>query len=389
MSSRTRLIVMSISAPVIVFAIVGGFLGKVMAGQDTPYQHLKIFDDVVNMISSQYVEEVNIDKVMHGAMHGLADGLDPDSAYLTPAQVKQVEAGTPLPPAGVGLELTRQYYLRVIAARDNSPAAKAGLRTGDYIRAINDMPTREMSVWEGMRALRGASGTKVNVTMIRGNAADPHVVELVRQAEPASVVTDRVAAPGVGYIRVAAIGRETAAQVKTMVADAAKNGATKLVVDVRRVSNGSPEDGLALARLFVASGTLAMRETKAGPRETIAAAAGDGAITLPVVVLVDTGTSAAAEIFASALVGNKRADLVGEHTIGRAAEQKLIKLPDGAGLWLSTRRYLTPAGTPLHEKGLEPTIMVDDPDVEFGQPSPAGDPILEKAIERLQEKKAA
>ncbi len=389
MSSRTRLIVMSISAPVIAFAIVGGFLGKVMAGQDAPYQHLKIFDDVVTMISSQYVEEVNIDKVMSGAMHGLADGLDPDSAYLTPAQVKQVEAGTPLPPAGVGLELTRQYYLRVIAARDNSPAAKAGLRTGDYIRAINDLPTREMSVWEGMRMLRGAAGTKVTVTVIRGNAADPHVVELVRQAEPPSVVTGRVAAPGVGYIRIAGISKETAEQVKTHAADAVKNGATKLIVDVRRVSNGSPEDGLAVARLFVAKGTLAMRETKSGPRETIASAPGDGSITLPAVVLIDTGTSAAAEVFASALSGNKRADLIGEHTIGRAAEQKLIKLPDGAGLWLSTMRYLTPAGTPLHEKGLEPTVVVDDPDVEFGQPAPTADPILEKALEHLADKKAA
>ena len=389
MSSRTRLIVMSISAPVIAFAIVGGFLGKVMAGQDAPYQHLKIFDDVVTMISSQYVEEVNIDKVMNGAMHGLADGLDPDSAYLTAAQVKQVEAGTPLPPAGVGLELTRQYYLRVIAARDNSPAAKAGLRTGDYIRAINDLPTREMSVWEGTRMLRGAAGTKVTVTVIRGNAADPHVVELVRQAEPPSVVSGRVAAPGVGYIRVAGISKDTADQVKAHAADAVKNGATKLIVDVRRVSNGSPEDGLAMARLFVAKGTLAMRETKSGPRETIASAPGDGSITLPAVVLIDTGTSAAAEVFASALSGNKRADLIGEHTIGRAAEQKLIKLPDGAGLWLSTMRYLTPAGTPLHEKGLEPTIVVDDPDVEFGQPAPTADPILEKAIEHLADKKAA
>ena len=389
MSSRTRLIVMSISAPVIAFAIVGGFLGKVMAGQDAPYQQLKIFDDVVTMISSQYVEEVNIDKVMNGAMHGLADGLDPDSAYLTPAQVKQVEAGTPLPPAGVGLELTRQYYLRVIAARDNSPAAKAGLRTGDYIRAINDLPTREMSVWEGTRMLRGAAGTKVTVTVIRGNAADPHVVELVRQAEPPSVVSGRVAAPGVGYIRIAGISKDTAEQVKAHAADAAKNGATKLIVDVRRVSNGSPEDGLAVARLFVAKGTLAMRETKSGPRETIASGPGDGSITLPAVVLIDTGTSAAAEVFASALSGNKRADLIGEHTIGRAAEQKLIKLPDGAGLWLSTMRYLTPAGTPLHEKGLEPTIVVDDPDVEFGQSAPTTDPILEKALEHLAGKKAA
>src|SRR6185503_3737258 len=143
MSSRTRVIVMSISAPVIAFAIVGGFLGKVMAREDT-YQHLKIFDDVVGLITSSYVDEI-----MRGAMRGLADGLDPDSAYLTPQQVKQVEGSAALPPAGVGLELTRQYYLRVIAPRDGSPAAKAGLRTGDYIRAINEMPTREMSVWEG------------------------------------------------------------------------------------------------------------------------------------------------------------------------------------------------------------------------------------------------
>src|SRR5438552_16640087 len=148
MTSRTRIIVLSITAPVIAFAIVGGLLGKVMAREDT-YQHLKIFDDVVSLITSNYVEEVNVDKVMRGAMHGLADGLDPDSAYLTPDEVKQVETGAALPPGGVGLEITRQYYLRVIAARDNSPAAKAGLRTGDYIRAINGTPTREMSVWEG------------------------------------------------------------------------------------------------------------------------------------------------------------------------------------------------------------------------------------------------
>ena len=106
--------------------------------------------------------------------------------------------------------------------------------------------------------------------------------------------------------------------------------------------------------------------------------------------LVDQGTWGAAELFASALVGNQRADLVGEHTTGRAATQRLVKLPDGTGLWLSTARYLTPSGTPLHEKGLEPTVGVDAPDpVEFGQAPPPGDPILDKAIERLATKKAA
>jgi carboxyl-terminal processing protease len=379
---------MSISAPVIAFAIVGGFLGRVMAREDT-YQHLKIFDDVVSLISSSYVEEADIDKVMRGAMHGLADGLDPDSAYLTPDQVRQVESGAPLAPGGVGLELTRQYYLRVIAARDNSPAAKAGLHTGDYIRAINDMPTREMSVWEGIRALRGTPGSKVSITIIRGNAADPHVIELTRENEPASVVNGRIAGTGIGYVRVAGIGPSTAGQVTSQIADLTKGGASKLIVDVRRASNGTVEDGIALARLFVGQGTLIIRESKGGARETIAAAPGDGSVTQPTVVLIDTGTSGAAEIFAAALAGNKRADLIGEHTIGRAASQKLVKLPDGAGLWLSTMRFLTPSGAQLHEKGLEPTVPVDEPDVEFGQPAPTADPILDKAVERLSEKKAA
>jgi carboxyl-terminal processing protease len=388
MSSRTRAIVMTISAPVIAFVIVGGFLSKVMAREDT-YQHLKIFDDVVSLITSNYVEEANVDKVMRGAMHGLADGLDPDSAYLTQEQVKQVEAATPLATGDVGIELTRQYYLRVIAARDDSPAAKAGIRTGDYIRAINDKPTREMSVWEGTRALRGTPGSKVSVTVIRGNAADPHIIDLTREAAPANDVTGRIAGPGVGYIRIAAIGPGTAGRVRSQVADLTKNGAAKLIIDVRRTSTGMMDNGIDLARLFVSTGTLAIRETRGAPRETIAASAGDGSIAQPITLLVDAGTSAAAELFASALVGNKRAELIGEHTLGRAALQKLVKLPDGSGLWLSTSRYLTPSGHPLHEKGLEPTVAVDEPDVEFGQTPAAGDPVLDKALERLGDKKAA
>src|SRR6266849_4027005 len=238
MSSRTRLIVMTVSAPVIAFAIVGGFLGKVTARGDT-YQHLKVFDDVIGLITSNYVEEASVDKVMHGAMRGLADGLDPDSSYLSAEEVKQVVNNQAAPSADVGLEITRQYYLRVIAARDNSPAARAGLRTGDYVRAINDTPTREMSVWEGLRALRGAPGSKVSITIIRGNAADPHVIELTRENEPASVVNGRMAGAGIGYVRVAAIGSTTAGQVKSQVAELTKSGASKLVVDVRRAVNGS------------------------------------------------------------------------------------------------------------------------------------------------------
>jgi carboxyl-terminal processing protease len=388
MSPKTRRVVFWISAPVVAFAILGGVLSNVTAREGT-YQYLKIFDDVVDLITNNYVEPVDVAKVMAGAMNGLADGLDPDSAYLTPAQVKQLESGAPLPAGEVGIDLTRQYYLRIIATRDGSPAAKAGLRTGDYLRAINDSPTREMSVFEGMRALRGAPGTAIRLTIIRGNASDPHVVEVTREAPPTSDVSSRLAAPGVGYLRIAAIGPKTADQARAQAADLTRAGASSLIVDVRRTSGGQPDLGLALARLFVGKGTLAMKETKGAARETIAARSGDGTIALPLTLLVDTGTSGAAELFASALAGNKRAELVGEHTIGRAAQQRLVKLPDGSGLWLTTTRYLTPAGEPLHEKGLEPSVIVEQPVVEFGQAPPAGDPVLERALERLAARKAA
>ncbi len=172
-------------------------------------------------------------------------------------------------------------------------------------------------------------------------------------------------------------------------ADLTKAGAAKLIVDVRRTAGGALDEGLALARLFVGSGVLAMREAKGAEKQTVSAGPGDGSITLPAAVLMDTGTSGAAELFAAALSGNKRAALIGERTIGRAAIQRLIKLPDGSGLWLSTARYLTPAGASLHEKGLEPTVVVDESEVEFGQSAPSIDAALEKAIEQLTLKSAA
>src|SRR5262249_25588635 len=226
------------------------------------------------------------------------DALDPDSAFLSPQEVKQAESAAPLPAGDVGLDLTRQYYLRVIAARDNSPAAKAGLRTGDYVRMIDNQPTRDMSVWEGVRALRGAPGSSVKLTIIRGNAVEPHVVTLTREAVSGPDVSGRIAAPGVGYIRVAAVGPKAADQVKAPAAALRRGGAWHLIVDARRRSGGALAAGVAIARLFVASGTLAIGEGKNAVREPIAAASGDGSITLPTSILIDTGTSAAAEVFA-------------------------------------------------------------------------------------------
>ena len=222
------------------------------------------------------------------------------------------------------------------------------------------------------------------MTIIRGNATDPHVVELTRETEPASVVNGRIAGTGIGYVRVAAIGPNTAAQVKSQIAELTKGGASKLIVDVRRTSSGTIDEGLALARLFVGKGTLAIREAKGGARETIAAAAGDGSVTLPTVVLIDTGTSGA--------VGALRVG-AGRQPARRSDRRAHDRPRRVAEAGQAARRHRPLAvddalpharrATQLHEKGLEPTVPVDEPDVEFGAPAPTTDPILEKALERL------
>jgi carboxyl-terminal processing protease len=388
MTFRTRLVVVLVSTPLIAFALVGGLLGRASAGQNS-YQHLRVFEDVVQLILAGYVEEVDINRVMEGAMRGLADGLDADSAYLTSDEARAVDQGAPLPEGGVGVELTRQYYLRIIAARDDSPAARAGLRTGDYIRAIDGHPTRDMSVFEGTRLLRGAPGTGVSVTVIRGNAAEPHMVKLVREKSPAPAVPARTIQPGIGYVRITAFGPEVRDQVKRRIDELARAGATKLILDVRNTAEGGLDPGIDVARLFVPSGTLAIRANRDGNREPITTRSGDGAVTLPVLVLTNHGTAGAAELFAAALAGNSRADIVGERTAGRAGIQKLVRLPEDRALWLTWSHFLTPKGEPVQAHGVAPTVEIDEPEVDFGATPPSSDPILEAALARFGLKRAA
>jgi len=388
MTSRTRLWILAVSTPLIAFAVIGGYLGQAR-GKEEPYQHLRVFDDVVSHVVNNYVEEVDIQQAMRGALRGLSDALDPDSAYLPPDLVKTFDQRPASDTADVGLEVTRQYYLRVVSARDGSPADKAGLRTGDYIRAIDGRATRDMSVYEGMRLLRGAPGSKVDLLVIRGNAADPHEIPLVRAQTSGPELTSRLANPSTGYIRVLEFDKDAPTRLTQAVNALTKNGAGRFVIDLRGTARGDIDFGIAAARLFVSSGTLAVRQTKTA-RETITAAANDGSITAPLILLVNQGTAGAAEIFAAALNGNGRADLVGERTLGRAARQQLVKLPDGSGLLLSSVRYLTPSSAGIHERGLAPDLVVRQPEVEFGAAPPTKDDTLDAALTRLaDEKKAA
>jgi carboxyl-terminal processing protease len=376
------MLVLLISTPLTLLLIVGGLLGAARPAAQQAVKPLGMFNEVTQKIVNSYVTQVNMEKVFDGAMRGLVDGLDASSAYLTPEEVRAYTANVPLPAGDVGVVVTRPY-LRVVGVRDGSPAATAGLQTGDIIRAIDDLPTRDMSAFAGARALRGAPGTKTTLVIIRGNAADPHPIVVTRAVPSTARASVKRAASGTSYIRVESFGPGVADAIRASLTSLG-SPAGGLVIDLRGTADGVAADGIAAARLFVKTGTLATLAGRAPADRTVTTAGpDDGMFTAPLVLLVSNGTANAAEIFAAALAGNKRARLVGEPTAGIAAEQHLVQLSEGHGLWLTDRRYLQTDGTPIHEHGLRPDVPMAIPIVGFEEQPPATDDVLARGIEEL------
>ena len=195
-----------------------------------------------------------------------------------------------------------------------------------------------------------------------------------------------VAAAVIGAIGIGQYG--IVPELRNHATDLTSKGAHALIVDLRRTAEGPYDNGIEAARLFVKSGTLAIRagREKEGPRQPITTKSGDGAVEVPVTMLVTTGTSGPAELFVAALDGNNRADVIGERTIGRAGLQKLVKLPEGRGLWLTYARYLKPDGGQIQGHGIEPDVEIDEPNIEFGAPAPEKDVILDAALARIQKR---
>ncbi len=391
MSPKARWFLVALSTPLVIVAAVGGLIGASPAVPQKGFEHLRVFEDVVSLVNGAYVEEVNPDKVFDGAMRGLAEGLDASSAYLPPAEVALVDNKTPLADGDSGLMITRQFYLRVLGVRDGSPAARAGIRSGDFVRAIDDAPTRDMSAFTGTRLLRGAVGSTVRVLIIRGNAAEPHEVSLTRE-KLVDAVKAEMSKDQIGVVRLQSFSATSgaAAALRSQAETMQKAGAKAMIIDIRGVADGSYEEAIKAAQVFVGAGTVATRAGRdVATKENIASTSGAAAVKIRVIVLQDFGTSGPAEVFAAALAGNKRAELVGERTAGLAAEQRLVHLPENHGLWMTYRRYYTlgqgtDASVPILEHGIKPDVNVEAPTVEFGEPAPAVDEMLAKAIERAK-----
>ena len=231
-------------------------------------------------------------------------------------------------------------------------------------------------------------GTKVRVLIIRGNAAEPHEVALTREKLVDAVRSETK--DQVGVVRVQSFSAATTAALRTQADALQKAGAKAMVIDLRGVADGSYDEAIKAAEVFVGSGVVATRAGRdVAAKENIRSTSGPAASRIRVVVLQDFGTSGPAEVFAAALSGNKRAELVGERTAGLAAEQHLVRLPQNYGLWMTYRRYYplgqgSDASIPILEHGVKPDVNVEAPTVEFGEMAPAVDSMLAKALERAK-----
>jgi carboxyl-terminal processing protease len=411
MNRAARIGVLSISVAIFCYAGIGHVLGR--TPDDKAYKSLTVYGEVLQKIQADYVDEPNMHLVTAGSLHGLLESLDPESSYLTPREYseykqKQQNVGT----GETGLSLSKRFgYVIVVSVLPDSPAEKAGVHSGDIFESVAGFTTRDMSVGQALNLLNGQAGSGVKVGVIRRGKAQPEAVDLVRQKLATAKMMVQKVDPDVFVLRLESLEPGRAEEVRNKLVEADKQGARKLILDLRECGRGPVSEAVAVARLLIPSGTLATLRGQTVSAQVFPAEPGKVVWKNAVSVLTDGSTSGAAEVLAAAIAANHRGDVVGERTFGLASDQKLITLDDGAALFLTVANYYKSNGKAILEEGVEPTEVVraaaeDDSDVvdedaaatNTAKEAPAGprplspeDPIFRKALELLKTptKKAA
>src|SRR5438874_1706271 len=365
MSFKNKFGLIILSALLAVYTVAGAWLAtRAQQPSNDPGAQLRIFESVLGHIQTDYVDEPNMEKVRAGALRGLAYGLDPYSTYLTPDQVKGYQADGKSNQVGIGAELSQAAsFLYVVAPVKGSPADQSGVRAGDIIEYIDGKATRDISLYDARQLLNGAAGSEVKLRILR-TGTRPLTLTVKRGAFRAPAAEAKMGTGRIGILRINSLDKDEAADAKAKLQDLLKQGAQKIVVDLRSVAGGDIQEGVSVANFFVREGSIAKtigREQKvlksfdADPKAVV--------FTGPALVLIDNGTAGAAEVIASAFIENKRGEVVGEKSFGAGADQELFTLRDGDGLLLTTVKWASGSGRPFlgedrNHSGVNPTAEV-------------------------------
>ncbi len=396
MNSRAKYLVVIGSTLLVLLLLLGTVLGKGTSSEG-PYRQIAVYTEVLSRIKSEYVEEPDMKSVTLGALNGLLESIDPFASYLNTEQYKEYQSHSDAK-GDVGLVLSKRFgYIGVVSAVPGSPAAKAGLTTGDIVETIKGVSTRDMPLAYATLLLRGAPGSTIDITVLR-RRPEPQKMTLTRAVLNAPPVSFKMMADNVGYIRPEELSGERVQQIATDLRDLESKGAKRLVLDLRQCAVGEPADGVALADLFLDKGLVTYLQGQRFPREDFKADPSKVVWKLPVVVLTNRGTADGAEITAAALEVNNRAQVVGERTYGDASLLRALTMDDGSAIILSVAKYYSPDGKAIQDTGVNPNETVQQPDLQtetdedVETPRPENtepeqktgeDPILKRGLEVL------
>jgi carboxyl-terminal processing protease len=401
MSTKFKAAILIPSAAVLLFTVVGTMDGVRASNNDGAYRQLQVYTEVLSRVRSEYVEDPNIPAVTDGALHGLLESLDSDSSYLTPEEYKEYKAHQTEGRADIGAAISKRFgYAAVVSVIPGGPADKAGLQDTDILEAIEGKSTREMSLAEVHDLLSGQPGSNVTVSVVRARRAQPDKVVVTREVVNVPPVTEKIMADNIGEIKVDALTKGKSQEIANKVKSLQKDGAKKLILDLRNCAEGEESEGIATANLFLNHGTITYLQGQKFPREAFNADPSKDITSLPLVVLVNKGTAGAAEIVAAAILENARGDVVGDKTFGEGSVQKVIDLPDGSALILSVAKYYSPSGKAIQDTAVTPNLVVADADEDVPVPDdednaappeetkkpqpPQEDQQLQKAVEVLK-----
>ncbi len=323
------------------------------------FEKLKIFSLVVHEIQNKFVEEPDGSEMVYGAIGGMLSTLDPHSSFLTPDEMKEFQQETQGSFFGVGIEIsTKDGILTVVSPIEGTPAYRAGLQSGDQILEIDGETTKDMSLTEAVKLIRGPKGTKVQFTINREGAKSLKEFDVVRDLIPIHSVRSEVLEPGYGYLRIMSFQADTAEEALEALEEFPP--LKGLILDVRNDPGGLLDQSIAVSSLFL--GEKLVVETKGRlPDQNVSYYADDEMVLpvdCPIVVLINEGSASASEIVAGALQDHKRALLVGAKSFGKGSVQTVFPLPDGSGLRLTTARFYTPSGRSIQADGITPDVEV-------------------------------
>lgn len=353
----------------------------VLAEGDDAYRGLSNFTQVLDLIERNYVEDVDPERLTNSAIEGMVKTLDPYSAYLTPERYKELEIGTSGEFGGVGMEVTEEEgFLKVIAPIEGSPAAKAGIKPGDLILAINGKTTEGMAVFESVKLLRGPKGSNVKITLKREGENSSIDLTLTRDIIHIKSVKFNLFEGGIGYIKLSQFQEKVAEELINAVSDLEyKNGGMLkgLVLDLRNNPGGLLDEAIEVADEFIDQGLIvSVKGRSPDQSKQYFATKGENVHDYPIVVIVNKGSASASEVVAEALQDSKRATILGSKTFGKGSVQTIIKLDDGSGLKITTAKFYAPSGRSINAIGVTPDIIVEDNDKRDLQ--------MERAIELIE-----